>query len=203
MVAYVFDTILQQGVAAGEVPARTRAARNWFRETAFSFRTTPNELLRGAAEAEGGSALTGRTFPGRMYTFFYDPKTKRDLPYYDRFPLIFKIKNIDGGFLGINMHYLPPQLRARLMDALYPLATNRKYDETTRLRLTYEILNSATKYRFFKPTIKKYLNSNVRSRDIQINANQWDMALFLPTERFVKKNKNFVWRESRRAIRRR
>tara|TARA_R100000353_G_scaffold1832_8_gene2729 strand:+ start:1756 stop:2367 length:612 start_codon:yes stop_codon:yes gene_type:complete len=203
MVAYVFDTILQQGVAAGEVPARTRAARDWFRETASSFRTTPNELLRGAAEAEGGSALTGRTFPGRMYTFFYDPKTKRDLPYYDRFPLIFKIKNIDGGFLGINMHYLPPQLRARLMDALYPLATNRNYDETTRLRLTYEILNSATKYRFFKPTIKKYLNSNVRSRYIQINANQWDMALFLPTERFVKKNKNFVWRESRQAIRRR
>ena len=203
MVAYVFDTILQQGVAAGEVPARTRAARDWFRETASSFRTTPNELLRGAAEAEGGSALTGRTFPGRMYTFFYDPKTKRDLPYYDRFPLIFKIKNIDGGFLGINMHYLPPQLRARLMDALYPLATIRKYDETTRLRLTYEILNSATKYRLFKPTIKKYLNSNVRSRYIQINANQWDMALFLPTERFVKKNKNFVWRESRRAIRRR
>ena len=203
MVAYVFDTILQQGVAAGEVPARTRAARDWFRETASSFRTTPNELLRGAAEAEGGSALTGRTFPGRMYTFFYDPKTKRDLPYYDRFPLIFKIKNIDGGFLGINMHYLPPQLRARLMDALYPLVTNRKYDETTRLRLTYDVLNSAAKYRFFKPTIKKYLNNHVRSRFILINANQWDMALFLPTERFVKKNKNFVWRESRRAIGRR
>ena len=203
MVAYVFDTTLQQGVAAGEVPARTRAARDWFRETASSFRTTPNELLRGAAEAEGGSALTGRTFPGRMYTFFYDPKTKRDLPYYDRFPLIFKIDNFSGGFLGINMHYLPPVLRARLMDALYPLATNRKYDETTRLRLTYEILNGASKYRFFKPTVKKYLNSHVRSRFILINANQWDMALFLPTERFVKKNKNFVWRESRQSIRRR
>ena len=167
MVAYVFDRILQQGVAAGEVPARTRAARDWFRETASRFRTTPNELIRGAGNAEGGSALTSRTLPGRMYTFFYDP------------------------------------LRARLMDALYPLVTNRKYDETTRLRLTYDILNGATKYRFFKPTIKKYLNSHVRSRYVLINANQWDMALFLPTERFVKKNKNFVWRESRRAIRRR
>ena len=156
-----------------------------------------------AAEAEGGTALTGRTFSGRMYTFFYDPKTKKDLPYYDRFPLIFKIKNVSGGFLGINMHYLPPQLRARLMDALYPLVTNRKYDETTRLRLTYDVLNSAAKYRFFKPTIKKYLNNHVRSRFILINANQWDMALFLPTERFVKKNKNFVWKESRRAIGRR
>ena len=52
MVAYVFDKILQQGVAAGEVPARTRAARDWFRETASGFRTTPNELIRGAAEAE-------------------------------------------------------------------------------------------------------------------------------------------------------
>ena len=203
MVAYVFYTILQRAVEAGNVPARTRAARDWFRETASWYRTTPNQLIRGAAEAEGGTALTGRTFSGRMYTFFYDPKTKRDLPYYDRFPLIFKIKNIDGGFLGINMHYLPPQLRARLMDALYPLVTNRKYDETTRLRLTYDILNSAAKYRFFKPTIKKYLNNHVRSRFILINANQWDMALFLPTERFVKKNKNFVWKESRRAIGRR
>ena len=100
-----------------------------------------------------------------MYTFFYDPKTKKDLPYYDRFPLIFKIKNVSGGFLGINMHYLPPQLRARLMDALYPLVTNRKYDETTRLRLTYDVLNSAAKYRFFKPTIKKYLNCLLYTSD--------------------------------------
>ena len=37
MVAYVFDTILQRGVAAGEVPARTRAARDWFRETAAGY----------------------------------------------------------------------------------------------------------------------------------------------------------------------
>ena len=203
MAAYVFDTILQRAVEAGKVPERTRSARDWFGETASGYRTTPNQLIRGAAEAEGGTALTGRTFSGRMYTFFYDPKTKKDLPYYDRFPLIFKIKNVSGGFLGINMHYLPPQLRARLMDALYPLVTNRKYDETTRLRLTYDVLNSAAKYRFFKPTIKKYLNNHVRSRFILINANQWDMALFLPTERFVKKNKNFVWKESRRAIGRR
>ena len=81
MVAYVFDTILQRGVAAGEVPARTRAARDWFRETAAGYSTTPNDLLRGAGNAEGGSALTSKTLPGRMYTFFYDPKTKRDLPY--------------------------------------------------------------------------------------------------------------------------
>ena len=60
MAAYVFDTILQRAVEAGKVPARTRAARDWFRETASSFRTTPNELLRGAAEAEGGTAADGR-----------------------------------------------------------------------------------------------------------------------------------------------
>jgi hypothetical protein len=101
---------------------------------------------------------------------------------------------VSGGFLGINMHYLPLPLRAKLMDALYSLATNKSYDETTRLRMTYDILNSASKYRFFKPTLKMYLNEHVKSRFIKIESAEWDIALFLPTERFQKSSKQTVWR---------
>ena len=135
-----------------------------------------------------------------MYFFFYDPKTKAKLPYYDRFPLIFKVGQSRGSFDGINMHYLPYRLRARLMDALYETANNKRYDESTRLQLNYNVLRAATKYKEFKPTYKKYLSKNVRSRFIEINASEWDIALFLPVERFEKASKSKVWGESRRAI---
>ena len=135
-----------------------------------------------------------------MYFFSYDPKYKATLPYYDRFPLIFKVGQYRGGFEGINMHYLPYRLRARLMDALYETSNNKRYDETTRLRITYDLLKAATKYKEFKPTYKKYLNQHVRSRFVEIGATEWDIALFLPVERFEKASKTAVWRDSRNAI---
>ena len=85
-------------------------------------------------------------------------------------------------------------------DALYTVSTDKTFDENTRIRISYNILNRASKFRFFKPCVKKYLVSHVRSRFVKINADQWDTALFLPTERFRKKSKQFVYRESRNAI---
>jgi len=122
------------------------------------------------------------------------------LPYYDVFPLIFPVEFENDGFLGINFHYLPPVLRARLMDALYPNLTNKKYDDTTRMRISYGILQSASKYRFFKPTLKKYLRTQLRSQFLEIHVNEWDIALFLPTESFRKADSEKVWADSRKKI---
>lgn len=135
-----------------------------------------------------------------MYHFKYEPKTAKTLPYYDKFPLIFMVGPAKGGFYGINLHYLPPQLRAKLMDGLYDLTNNTRYDESTKLKLTYDLLNSASKFRYFKPTFKHYLNQHVRSKFIEINSTEWDTALFLPTERFEKAKKTKVWADSRKMI---
>lgn len=194
LMATVFDDLLLRGVRAGEVPARQADSREWFRNQARSVRTTPSAISRDT------SRLTNRAGIGKMYFFFYDPKTKKDLPYYDTFPLIFKVANVKGGFHGINLHYLPYKLRAMLMDSLYDITTNSKYDESTRLRLSYSLLNGASKYKWFKPTFKMYLNNHVRSRFIEINPTEWDIALFLPVERFEKANKRTVWADSRKMI---
>jgi hypothetical protein len=133
--------------------------------------------------------------------FLYDPKHKETLPYYDRFPLIFPINKAKGGFLGINFHYLPLQLRAKLMDSLYEVTTNDRFDETTKIRASYNILNSASKYKEFRPTVKHYLANHVKSKLIYINPSEWDISLFLPTERFEKASKTKVWEDSKRIIR--
>ena len=104
------------------------------------------------------------------------------------------------GFYGINLHYLPPVLRAKLIDNLYSIVSNKKYDKTTTLRLSYEVLQGASKYRLFKPTFKHYLASNVRSRFYHVPATEWDIALMLPTQRFEKASTQRVYRDSRRAL---
>jgi hypothetical protein len=86
------------------------------------------------------------------------------------------------------------------MDGLYSTLTNKNYDDTTRIKISYEILQSAAKYRYFKPTLKKYLRDHVRSKFLEIQVNEWDIALFLPTESFRKADTGRVWEESRKKV---
>ena len=194
--AVIFDTILTQGVRSGQIPARTDEARNWYRDTAFTYkRINETQLMKGDVER-----LTNRPLVGHMYMFYYDAKHKETLPYFDKFPMIFPFKKVKGGFLGINLHYLPLKHRAILMDGLYDLTTNDRYDQTTKLRLSYNFLESASKYRFFKPTVKHYLTDHVKSRFLYVYPSEWDIALFLPLERFQGATKQQVWRDSRKAV---
>lgn len=203
MVAYVFDRILKRASTQGITPSVKRDSRNWFRTAARNTTANPSRMIRSSSER-----LTTSPLIGRMYLFQYDPKGKQTLPYYDRYPLIFPIgsgrtggqASNGGSFIGINMHYLPIPLRARLMDALYDTATNDNMDETTRLRISYNVLNQASKYKFFRPCIKKYLISHVRTKFFYIEPSEWEMALFLPLDRFVGSNRNAIYRDSRNRI---
>ena len=194
----IFDNILIQGARQGIIPARTVAARDWYRSAAGKLMSniTPGSFEKRTDEARKVSSMEF----GYMYAFKYDPKMKKELPYYDTFPLIFPVRIDSDGFLGINFHYLPPVLRAKLMDALYSTLTNKKYDDTTKLKISYSILQSASKYRFFKPMLKKYLRSHVRSQFLEVQVNEWDIAIFLPTESFRKADTGRVWEESRKKI---
>jgi hypothetical protein len=196
--ATLFNNILMQGFREGIVPAKSQAARSWYRDAAGKLmsKITSGQAIRRTEESRKVDDME----LGYMYAFSYDPKFKKTLPYYDVFPLIFPVEFQSDGFLGINFHYLPPVLRARLMDALYPNLTNKKYDDTTRMRISYGILQSASKYRFFKPTLKKYLRTQLRSQFLEIHVNEWDIALFLPTESFRKADSEKVWADSRKKI---
>ena len=195
MVAYVFDNILAKGVRAGQIPARTRAAREWYRNEAEKVDVTPSKLMR-----ENQSKIVRGYEIGQMMLFNYDPKLKRKLPYYDTFPLVFPIEPRDNGFLGLNMHYLPLRQRAMLMDALYTLRTDSRYNEDTSLKLSYQILKRSARYKLFRPCVKHYLNSHIKSRRIKIDPVEWDMALFMPLQRFQKASSSQVYSKSMEMV---
>jgi len=189
-------TELQAAAFREGLNPRTKKAREWFRKKAREL-TDINKL-----DLISDDRLTQRNAPrpGKMFTFFYDPKTKEQLPYYDTFPLILFVDTAPGGFYGLNMHYLPPVARARLFDALLDTANNNKLNDTTRLRLSYSILTSAAKYSAFRPTFKHYLTGHVKSKVVEIDAPEWSIALFLPTESFRKAGTRKVWADSRKMI---
>jgi len=180
----------------GALPARSQQSMEWFRNQAQKFRTVNTQKLISLSKEN----FRSQVFIGRMYLFAYDPKHKDKLPYYDRFPLVFPFDRDSNGFKAINLHYLPVQLRAKLMDNLYELVSDDNYDANTRLRLSYNILHSLSKIKYFKPCVKHYLNSQVDSRFILIEPSEWQSALFLPLQQFKKAKVSEVYKDSRKTI---
>jgi hypothetical protein len=186
---------LKDAIKTDQVTAKARAAGNWFRSIVnrtkgkFS-KETPQSILSRQ------ESTVSTTILGKMYFYSYNPKWKAELPWYDTFPLVFPIERYPDGFLGLNFHYLAPKHRAILMDQLKAFANNKKYDETTKLRLTYNMLKGFTKIKRARPTVHRYLNSKVNSKFVLVNADEWEVALFLPVERFKKASKKQVWAHS-------
>lgn len=184
-----FKTLIQQQLH--DMGTEIRTARGWFRgKVAELMGNTPKSIMSNVENHRGLPDI------GSMYSYFYDPKLKKTLPYYDRFPLTIVIEKYANGFLGLNLHYLPPRYRLILMDKLMDLATDKKLNKNTKLKLTYGVLRAATKYKEVKPCIKRYLYGHVETKFLYISPTEWERAIFLPVERFVGKNKSGVWDDS-------
>jgi hypothetical protein len=191
--AYLLDRI-KESLAKEGLNSRSTKARDWLRAKIPSLRPTRQALL---ADRE---RLKNKPLIGRMYFYFYDPKTKDKLQYYDRFPLVLPIEQYSDGFLGLNLHYIHPKQRIILLDKLSEFANNSKYDKTTKLRLTYEVLSSASRAFEATPCIKRYLYSHVESRFLEVAADEWDIAALLPMESFVGASTSKVYADSRKKM---
>ena len=191
----LFQTLELAAFKKGITP-RSAESRAWFRRKAGALGKVDRNQIMNEPEMK----LTGKQFPGGMFMFFYDPKGKDKLPYYDSFPLTIIVDKAPGGFTGLNLHYLPMVLRAKFLDALMEITDDKKYDENTKFNLSYSMLKRATSMKYFKPCFKRYLMSNVRSRFALVPAPEWEIATFLPTQDFQKSGKSAVWADSRRMI---
>ena len=188
--AYLIDRINEELSKKGLKP-RSVSARDWLRAKINELNPTRQSVVRDKER------LRDSTILGKMYFYYYDPKTKDNLPYWDKFPLVIPIETYRDGFLGLNLHYISPKQRLVLLDALSEFSNNSKYDETTRLRLTYNNLKNLGKAYRAKPCVKKYLFKHVDSRFLEISANEWDIAVLLPFQNFQGASANKVYNDSR------
>jgi hypothetical protein len=207
----IFESLREQVATTGKrVPAEQRAIY-WWRDQGRLLKDWQNRF-----EGYSYDRLTTRDFtkqivspsgvqPGFFYFYMYDPKWKRELPFYDKFPFTLVLHVEHDRFLGLNFHYLDYYNRARLFDVLYPFREGRTSRPTVRdirmrMKVTYAILKLSAKYRAFKPCLKEYLISHVETPLIKVGAKEWELALFLPVEAFEKNTKQTVWRKSRQMF---
>ena len=185
---------IKTSLAKEGLTPRTNASRAWLRAKVKDLKPTSSGLMTDRQRLRNSSMI------GRMYFYFYDPKTKDSMPYYDQFPLVIPIEKYNDGFLGLILHYIHPKHRMVLLDKLSDTLSNDTYDEKTKLKINYRYLAAASRIFEANPCIKRYLFTQIESRFLEITADEWDIAAMLPLESFVGASTSKVYADSRKKF---
>jgi len=186
---------IQEDLQKQGIQPRTADARAWLRSKVKDLNVSPRSLTRSER-----ANYTDATIVGKMYFFFYDPKTKERMTYFDKFPLVIPVEEKRDGFIGLNLHYIHPKHRIALLDKMSEAASDSNYDENTKLKISYPYLVSAARLYESTPCVKRYLYSNIKSRFLEIKASDWDIAVMLPVESFVGASTSKVFSDSRKKF---
>ena len=175
-----------QNEKPSELRQRSIDSMNWFRNNLRQIRVRHSSLL-------DEFNATGRVELGKIYMFFYDAKTQDKLPYWDYFPLCIPIKKYKTGFMGLNLHYLAPRYRVRLLDAMYGNMQDNVFD------INYKMVKSIGNLRWAKPCVKQYQYGYFNSYIKEVQTAYYDIVAMLPTQSF-NVNANTVYSDSLRKI---
>jgi hypothetical protein len=194
--ATIIQKISEQ-IQAKQIDTTTAFGRSWLIQ--YMNRLSPTfrdraEIIRDREQQRS------RIMIGRFYFFFYNPKTKENLPYWDRFPMVIPLKGYSDGFLGLNLHYIYPKDRLILLQQLSRTMTGPVEDERSRLRLSYPILQAMHMAYRATPCIKRYLKPHIMSRFVEVPPTEWNIAAVLPVQVFTGKvsvHKQDVWQDSK------
>ncbi len=182
---------LKEEIRTQGLDIKSRQARAWINKLIRgSIRVTPRSII------QNNKHISRRPTLGKMYFFYYDPKLKQKLPFYDRFPLCIPIYYYEDGFLGLNLHYLPLNYRMLLLSNMYRYLNNTKMDNSTRIKLTYYLIKRMRRLRYAKPCIKRYLTYHINSPMVEVSADEFEYAILLPVERFVGNTKRNIYDQS-------
>ena len=155
-----------------------------------SYRWYRDNVRKLATGITGANILNADKFSktasiGNMFLFIYDPKHKDILPMYDTVPLVLPFRSVPGGFLGLNLHYLPYPIRFKMIGELMSLSTDKVYNEKTKINLSWRLIESTARLAPVKICVKHYLAAQVKSRFLKIPFTDWKTAVMLPVQNFV------------------
>ena len=186
-------TQLAEEKSSLKLQTMSRKALVWLQDKVDELRNVHRIAPTIGAEID---RYTKKVTLGKMYFFYYDPKTKDDLPYWDRFPMVLVLEKYNDGFLGLNIHYLPVKYRVAFLQKLMKYAQLTPDADIKRMRISYDILTASKRYAEFRPCLKRYLYSHMRSRILMIEPSEWDVATMLPIQQFRGAKPQKVWQDS-------
>ena len=132
---------------------------------------------------------------GRMYFFRYEAEgtssgrgvqIKRG-NVYDAFPLIFLLSETQETLEGINFHYMVPKERIKLLGRMFEYLNNEDFDDRTKLFSVKfkRTIKENSLFRYARVCYRIYKPGRIESKIMQVHPMDWELAITVPTERFV------------------
>jgi len=132
---------------------------------------------------------------GRMYFFRYEAEgtsSGRGVEIergnvYDAYPLMFLLSETPGELEGINFHYMVPKERIKLLGRMFEYLNSADFDDRTKLFSTKfrRTIKNNRLFRYAKACYREYKPGRIDSKIIQVHPMDWELAITVPTERFV------------------
>ena len=180
----LFNRYLEKARKANITPSGSRESIDWFRRV-----VTRNGQITQHGKITEGLETVSRLMPGQMVTYRYDPKLKEKLDFYDRHPLIIVLERTGNGWYGLNLHYLPPIIRAEIFERL-------AYNDKSLL----EVARKLSRNKWTRPCLKQYLMVQTETKPRLIPKELWEVAIALPFDKFENQTKRKIWSDSRKKV---
>jgi hypothetical protein len=155
----------------------------------------PHQIHNLRAHSEETDALIEPTRKpmlevGRMYTFKYnDPKYKKELEFYNAFPIVLCIGHIETESgkmnpLCISLHFIPPKIRTAILDKIVKTFNNSVIDPNIvklekgefNLRLLparYDVLKRILRLSGFEFAITSYIYARIKTKPMIVSYMDW------------------------------
>jgi len=152
--------------------------------------------LRNKIIKDPRNKKTSNPHAGRMYLFVYDAKHKATLPFWDVNPVIILIGPAQGGFYGVNFHYLNMQDRLELLEMMVPFQklVDAKMQRQININYSKMLKLSKTKWKY---CFKHYLLTQLHTQLIEIPMTEWYETITLPIAHFQGATSQQVWKGAR------
>ena len=142
-----------------------------------------------------GGRKVGDIKLGRMYFFRYEAEgtpsgrgvsIKRG-NVYDAFPLIFLLSETPDALEGINFHYMVPRERIKLLGRMFEYLNSEDFDDRTKLFSVKfrRTIKDNRLFRYARACYRVYKPGRIDSKILQVHPMDWELAITVPTERFV------------------
>jgi len=129
-----------------------------------------------------------RKLIGQVLLFRYRPENK--VKFYDKYPLVLITSFTKSGFVGVNLHYIPPKDRLRLILLMNSLVLNVSEKDRQKIRIRiFSLINKKIFTKYKSTVMNAYIGKNIVGKPKITTPEEWTMFAFLPVFKGINPSK--------------